>query len=829
MATKQPPCIYEFGPFRVDAVKRLLLREDQTVQLTPKCFDILLALVESSGEIIDKDELMKRVWPDSFVEEGNLTYNISILRKALGERAGEHQYIVTVPGRGYRFVASVHELQAGPDQADSGGMIEENQVTFDKATGVSRATGWPFRIFLRRRKAVLLAVALLAVGLIALLVVLPILREPDISERTSVAVVDFMNETDEPDLNGLSGMLITSLEQSRHLSVLTRARMFDVLKQMGRENPDRIDESLGREICARANVTALVMASIRKFDQLYTIDLKVLDRQKNEYLFTRKQEGVGKASIPGMIDRLSEQTRVALRESAAEARRTSQSVKDVTTVHLDAYHHYFLGEQLINWLRFPEAEEELRKAIVLDSEFALAYYRLAYALSWHGAEEAKDPMRLALQYIEKTPEKERLLIQALGALTEGKQDEAIAGYKKVLESYPEEKEALWGVADRLFHKDELETAIIYMEKVLAVDPKFQQALQHIVWAYRELEQYDKMLESAKRYVTSVPPSEEAYLQLGSAYCYQADFAHALETYRRAGELFPASSESIARIGDVYVYREDYQQAESQFKKLIQDDRPLSDQRSGYRNLTSLYAYVGRFRESLKMCDAIVEIDKKLNDRADIARTYGDRAFWLAGSNNRIEAKRAIEVGLEFENAADLSFYLPLFFAYVMIEEYEKASSLANDRVFMVSPSGNALVKASVHRANGEYDEAISALQPVAQRGLVFFKMFAGYVMAQCYFEKGQFDEAIEAIRKAQRIYNHGQGIYYGGNRAAIYPKTFYLLGKIYEKKGDRESAIDNYRKFLDLWKDADKDLPELLDVKSRLSKLKGASGKHQRG
>lgn len=131
MATKQLPCIYEFGPFRVDAVKRLLLREDQTVQLTPKCFDILLALVESSGKIVDKDELMKRVWPDSFVEEGNLTYNISILRKALGERAGEHQYIVTVPGRGYRFVASVRESQPGPDQADSEGMLEKNRVTVD--------------------------------------------------------------------------------------------------------------------------------------------------------------------------------------------------------------------------------------------------------------------------------------------------------------------------------------------------------------------------------------------------------------------------------------------------------------------------------------------------------------------------------------------------------------------------------------------------------------------------------------------------------------------------------------------------------------------------
>ncbi|MEW6211043.1 MAG: winged helix-turn-helix domain-containing protein [Acidobacteriota bacterium] len=105
--------IYEFGPFRIDAVKRLLMRNGETVPLTPKCFDTLLALIESDGEAVSKDELMQRIWPDSFVEESNLTYNISLLRRALGERANEHQYIVTVPGRGYRFVAAVSEARDG--------------------------------------------------------------------------------------------------------------------------------------------------------------------------------------------------------------------------------------------------------------------------------------------------------------------------------------------------------------------------------------------------------------------------------------------------------------------------------------------------------------------------------------------------------------------------------------------------------------------------------------------------------------------------------------------------------------------------------------------
>jgi len=99
--------IYEFGPFRLDAGRRLLLREGEPVKVFPKEFDTLLALVERSGEELDKDELMQRVWGDTIVEESNLAKNISALRKVLGESPSQHQYIVTVPGQGYRFVAGV--------------------------------------------------------------------------------------------------------------------------------------------------------------------------------------------------------------------------------------------------------------------------------------------------------------------------------------------------------------------------------------------------------------------------------------------------------------------------------------------------------------------------------------------------------------------------------------------------------------------------------------------------------------------------------------------------------------------------------------------------
>src|SRR5580693_9580111 len=100
--------LYEFGTFRVDPARETLLKSGVAVPLTPKTFQILLVLVRHGKEVVTKDDLMKEVWPETFVEEANLSRNIFMLRKALGESPQDHRYILTVPGRGYRLAESVH-------------------------------------------------------------------------------------------------------------------------------------------------------------------------------------------------------------------------------------------------------------------------------------------------------------------------------------------------------------------------------------------------------------------------------------------------------------------------------------------------------------------------------------------------------------------------------------------------------------------------------------------------------------------------------------------------------------------------------------------------
>jgi TolB-like protein/DNA-binding winged helix-turn-helix (wHTH) protein/Flp pilus assembly protein TadD len=134
---RQENSFYEFGPFRLDLREKALRRDGVSVALTPKAFDTLLILIEKSGRLVEKEELMKQLWPDSFVEENSLSQNIYLLRKALGETSHGPRYIETVPKRGYRFIAGVQEGSTRP------GELETDGATVEIDTGAVEREAWP--------------------------------------------------------------------------------------------------------------------------------------------------------------------------------------------------------------------------------------------------------------------------------------------------------------------------------------------------------------------------------------------------------------------------------------------------------------------------------------------------------------------------------------------------------------------------------------------------------------------------------------------------------------------------------------------------------------
>src|SRR5438445_2627422 len=142
-----PAHVYEFGNFRLDTAKRVLRQLDgTTVPLTPRVFETLLYMVEHHDTVLDKERLMEAVWPDSIVEENNLSQNISTLRRIFGETPGSHSYIVTVPGRGYRFVAEVSDRTGNGSatvnaEQGTGPTLEGNRTEASTVKGRRRLVG----------------------------------------------------------------------------------------------------------------------------------------------------------------------------------------------------------------------------------------------------------------------------------------------------------------------------------------------------------------------------------------------------------------------------------------------------------------------------------------------------------------------------------------------------------------------------------------------------------------------------------------------------------------------------------------------------------------
>jgi serine/threonine protein kinase/tetratricopeptide (TPR) repeat protein len=661
----------------------------------------------------------------------------------------------------------------------------------------------------RHKKSALIGMVVAALIAAAILILPTLTREAESGQRIPIAVADFTNETGQPELDGLSGMLITSLEQSRRLAVMTRSRMFDTLKRLGKDPVDRIDENTGREICRAENVNALVTASISRLGDLYILDLKVLDPEKNEYLFTAKEQTNGVESIPHLIDVLSDRTRLALREKSDEVKSSSAKIANVTTANMEAYQHYFQGQQLSAQIQFEKAEQEFRKATAIDPTFALAHYGRAYALSWTGL-SAREPILQAVRYIEKAPEKERFLIRAEKAIAVDRDwGQAIVILRQLLARYPEEKSALFIAGDLSFHKEDFVSAEQYLRKVVEMDPTFEAARQHLVWTYRDSGQFSEAVDAAQRYVAAIP-TEEAFVNLISSHAAAGDLDQALASSRRAVERFQ-SANMTTHLVMTRGFRGEYDAGAAEARKLLSRDRPAGDRQIGQRLLALLHSYRGEYRAALARFDDAIELAREANDPVAEARTVAEKAEAMAWSRfDDAKARRTAARVRELESSIDIHGQFALFKADALLGEFESARAIAREH-FWGSRTPVNFIDGLEKLDRGDAAGAVRAFDKVVRAEAVLWN--GSYFLALAQLEAGQYDQAIASAQRAQQVF------LWITPPEHIYARTYYLLGKAYERKGDRKAAVANYRLLLDRWKTADKDLPDLIDARNRLAQL----------
>ena len=378
-----PAQVYEFGDFRLDAGKRLLWRADAHVPLTPRVFETLLYLVEHHDTVLDKERLMEAVWPDSIVEENNLTQNISTLRRVFGETPGSHHYIVTVPGRGYRFVADVkmYEADAGPPLQ----RISEAAI----APAQHRAEEGPSRGQPNRRSSLrpigLVTAAVLVTTVVALFFwrgrtqnppVAPAQPSRIVLPEKSIAVLPFANLSDDKEnaffAEGVQEDILTALAKFADLKVISRTSVASYVA-----GPHRNLREIGQEL----GVANILEGSVRRAGGKVRVTAQLIETRTNTHLWAETYDRE-LADVFAIQSDIAQRIATALQTKLAPEEKARLDARP--TANSEAYVLYLTARGTEDSV---EAEKIYLQVIALDPGFALAYAQASILNSGFSVED----------------------------------------------------------------------------------------------------------------------------------------------------------------------------------------------------------------------------------------------------------------------------------------------------------------------------------------------------------------------------------------------------------------------------------------------------------
>lgn len=458
--------VYEFGPFRVDPVERLLLRGGTHIPLAPKVFDTLLYLVSNSGHVLGKDAMMKAIWPDTFVEEASLAQTISMLRKALGETAGERQFIETIPCRGYRFVAVVNDgTKVVEDHAEGDAPI--------RAHAKEPLPVWLNAQLPRRRAGALAAFAIL-VSLAAYWGI-----RPGDSAVRSIAVLPFNNASKFEQEDVLSESIAETLVA--HLAKIADLKVISFSKTRQYKAASVHAGELGRQL----GVNAVIEGSLRRDADRLRIVVHLVEAGSGVELWGDDISAGAFRDPLEIQEQLAEDVARRLRTRLTAGERSR--VATVGTSNAEAYELFVRAKQLItrgapSWVvDGTPAEIEvgcqmLRRALELDPNFPEAHAWLAYGISrinargklpWATEGLARASADRALALAPQSPVAQMAVLSVRGQMG-GLQK--LAAAKHLLDDHPDDLDAIAAAASAYFIVGMLDRAIPLYRKAVQADP-----------------------------------------------------------------------------------------------------------------------------------------------------------------------------------------------------------------------------------------------------------------------------------------------------------------------------------------------------------------------
>jgi eukaryotic-like serine/threonine-protein kinase len=752
--------LYEFGKFRCDPREHLLLCDGKPISLSPKSFEILVVLIQSNGQLLMKDELMRQVWPDSFVEEANLTVNVSALRKALGETPGGQQYIETVPKRGYRFVAPVTQHRG------EGTIVPPVQTSGVEQLALLPGTAPEPTLQFRFRRWWLAAALLLVAVLVSVLVSS---RQAVLTDKDTVVLADFANSTGDPVFDdALRQGLSSQLEQSPFLNLLSDERIGQTLSLMAQPKDSRLTHDLAREVCQRTASAAVLDGTIAQVGTQYLLTLKAVNCSNGDSLGSTEAQATDKNHVFEALGKLASEMRNKLGESLASVQKYDAPAENVTTPSLEALKAYSLGYQaMVVKSDYTGAIPLFQRAFSLDPKFAMGYARMGTSYAdLNETVRSAESVRRAYELRERVSEREKFYIAShYEMFVTGNLEAARQVYELSAQTYP--RETRLGNLGFLYSQlGDYEKALAEYKEDLKLNPDKGNAYPDLAGAYLQLNRLDEAQATAleaQAHNTDVP---EVHLKL-----YWVDFLRhdAVGMEREAAGL-------MGKPGD-------------------------EDQMLNYESDT--FSYGGQLANARVLTRRAIESAHKVDEKEAAALYQAEAAVREALVANTDLAKTQARAALSLSNGRDTSGLSAIALGLAGDSAY--ATRLADDlgerfpQNTIVQSNYVPTIHAAALLRSGDASKATETLAAAApyELGTNFvtlnFVLYPVYLRGEAYLATKQ---GAAAAAEFQKILDH-----FGIVRNAPIGALAHLqLGRAYALSGDSSKAKRAYNDFLTLWK-----------------------------
>jgi eukaryotic-like serine/threonine-protein kinase len=661
-----------------------------------------------------------------------------------------------------------------------------------------------------------------------------------------VVVITFENQTGEASYDYLSkaipNLLITSLEQSRYLRVVTWERMHDLLSQMGRADVSHIDKELGFELSRREGIEALVVGSFVKAGETFVTDVKVLDANSRELLESASARGNGAQSIlDHQIDELSRTIGRGVGLSHRRISVSTEQITEVTTSSIEAYNFFLRGREEVDKLYYDQAIRFLQKAIALDSGFAMAYLSIsdAYAgLANYNARSAA--LQRALDFSAKAGVKERLTIQARHArVIERNPLKQQTILKELTTRFPDEKRPHFNLASLYRIEKRFSDAHTELAVALRLDPNYAVAVNETAYLYADQGLYGLAIEWFSRYAALSPGDANPFDSMGEICLRMGRLEQSLSNYQKAVDVKPDFWQSYLSLAYVNALQERYNRTFDNLQKMIDASGHATIRLQGEYWRGWYQSWLGQPAAAVRtlnqvLADTAARGDQFIALGCELARAAIEND---AGTHDRARKRllmlwKRTSSEATFPVSTDIRFHALMGLFDIDQNRLDSARvrlGLISALMPKVEPRFGIDASSRFHLLEGELlivedslDRAIAVLRsipitPPPGSSTPVYTMynipFMHDALARAYVRKGETDSAIAEYRRLITIDSTDQ------DRRLIHPRYHIRLARLYEEKAEREMAISEYRRFLELWKNAEKDRPEPREARKRLAVL----------